>query len=48
MNRKYLKSLRDRYEKRMDLIEVPLLPYEVRGVKRIAQVAAVLFPPNPG
>jgi arsenite-transporting ATPase len=48
MNRKYLKSLRDRYEKRMALIEVPLLPYEVRGAKRIAQVAAVLFPPNSG
>jgi arsenite-transporting ATPase len=48
MHRKYLKTLRDQYGKRMTLIEVPLLPYEVRGVKRIAQVAEVLFPPGPG
>jgi arsenite-transporting ATPase len=48
MHRKYLKQLRDQYGKRMALVEIPLLPYEVRGVKRIAQVAEVLFPPNPG
>lgn len=48
MHRKYLKALRDQYGKRMALIEVPLLPYEVRGVKRIAQVSEILFPPGPG
>jgi len=48
MHRKYLKTMRDQYGKRMALIEIPLLPYEVRGVKRIAQVAEVLFPPKPG
>jgi arsenite-transporting ATPase len=47
MHRKYLKELRDQYGKRMALIEIPLLPYEVRGVKRIAQIAEVLFPPGP-
>jgi len=47
MHRKYLKQLRDQYGKRMTLVEIPLLPYEVRGVKRIAQVAEVLFPPGP-
>ncbi len=48
MQRKYLKMLKDSYGRRMRLIEVPLLPYEVRGVKRIAQVAEILFPPVPG
>jgi arsenite-transporting ATPase len=47
MHRKYLKQLRDQYGERMTLVEIPLLPYEVRGVKRIAQVAEVLFPPRP-
>jgi hypothetical protein len=28
----------------MSLIEVPLLPYEVKGIKRIAQVSDILFP----
>jgi arsenite-transporting ATPase len=48
MQRKYLKLLNAKYARRMRLIEVPLLPYEVRGVKRIAQVAEILFPPRPG
>jgi len=48
MQRKYLKTLSDKYRKRMSLVEVPLLPYEVRGVKRIAQMSEILFPPGPG
>jgi hypothetical protein len=28
----------------MALVEVPLFPYEVRGIRRIAQVAEILFP----
>jgi arsenite/tail-anchored protein-transporting ATPase len=48
MQRKYLNMLKDKYGRRMRLIEVPLLPYEVRGVERIAQVAEILFPPGPG
>ena len=48
MQRKYLKALSAQYGKRMTLIEVPLFPYEVRGVKRIAQVAKVIFPSGPG
>ena len=48
MQRKYLKTLSDKYRKRMNLVEVPLLPYEVRGVNRIAQMAEILFPPLPG
>jgi len=48
MQRKYLKTLSDKYRQKMSLVEVPLLPYEVRGVKRIAQMAEILFPPLPG
>jgi arsenite-transporting ATPase len=48
MQRRYLKMLGDKYGRRMSLIEVPLLPYEVRGVKRIAQMSEILFPPAPG
>jgi arsenite-transporting ATPase len=48
MQRKYLKLLNAKYARRMRLIEVPLLPYEVQGVKRIAQVEEILFPPRPG
>jgi anion-transporting ArsA/GET3 family ATPase len=48
MQRKYLKTLNDQYGQRMSLVEIPLLPYEVRGVKRIAQLSEILFPPGPG
>jgi arsenite-transporting ATPase len=48
MQRKYLTMLGDKYGRRMSLMEVPLLPYEVRGVKRIAQMSEILFPPAPG
>jgi arsenite/tail-anchored protein-transporting ATPase len=48
MQQEYLKALRERYGRRMNLVEVPLLAYEVRGVKRIAQVAEILFPGGKG
>jgi arsenite-transporting ATPase len=44
MQRKYVNLLRKTYGQRMSLVEVPLLPYEVRGVKRITRVADILFP----
>jgi arsenite-transporting ATPase len=44
MQRKYVNLLRETYGQRMSLVEVPLLPYEVRGVKRITQVSEILFP----
>jgi arsenite-transporting ATPase len=44
MQRKYVNLLREAYGQRMALIEVPLLPYEVRGVKGITQVSDILFP----
>jgi len=43
MQRKYVNLLREAYGRRMTLVEVPLLAYEVRGVKRITQVSDILF-----
>ncbi len=43
MQEKYLKALRGSYGPRMGLVELPLLPYEVKGIQRIRQVAEVLF-----
>jgi arsenite-transporting ATPase len=45
MQQKYLNILRERYELRMTLVEIPLLSHEVRGVERITEVADMLFPP---
>jgi len=44
MQRKYLRQLRETYGQRMALIEVPLLADEVKGIKRIREVADILFP----
>jgi hypothetical protein len=44
MQHKYLKILRENYAQKLSLVELPLLPYEVKGVKRITQVAEILFP----
>jgi arsenite-transporting ATPase len=43
MQRKYLKQLRETYGQRMKLIEVPLLADEVKGIKRIRDIAGILF-----
>lgn len=44
MQRKYLRQLKESYGQRMALIEVPLLADEVKGIKRIREVADILFP----
>jgi len=44
MQRRYLEILRDAYGQRMKMIEIPLLPYEVKGIRRISQVSEFLFP----
>jgi arsenite/tail-anchored protein-transporting ATPase len=44
MQRQYVKLLREAYSPSMSLIEVPLLPEEVRGLQGIQQVAGILFP----
>ena len=43
MQRKYVKFLREAYGQRMTLVELPLLPYEVRGTRRISRVSNLLF-----
>ncbi|MBU1207456.1 MAG: hypothetical protein KKH04_11100 [Proteobacteria bacterium] len=44
MQRKYLRQLKETYGQRMALIEVPLLADEVKGIKRIRDIADILFP----
>jgi len=43
MQRKYLNQLRESYGQRMELIEIPLLAEEVKGVQRIQEVSDILF-----
>ena len=43
MQRKYVGLLREAYGGRMALVEVPLFAQEVRGIRRITQVADILF-----
>ena len=43
MQLEYLKVLRESYGARLRLTELPLLPYEVKGVKRIMEVEEILF-----
>jgi arsenite-transporting ATPase len=43
MQRPYLKMLDDQYGDRMTLIELPLLPYEVKGIERLREVEGILF-----
>jgi len=44
MQRKYVGLLQEAYGRRMALVEVPLFAYEIRGIRRITQVAEILFP----
>ncbi len=43
MQRGYLKFLKDTYGKRLDVMEVPLAPNEIKGLDRIRQISGVLF-----
>jgi arsenite-transporting ATPase len=43
MQRPYIEMLGDEYNGRMTLIELPLLPYEVKGVERLKEVEEILF-----
>jgi len=43
MQQPYLKLLRETYGRQMELVEVPLLPSEVRGLEGISQIARILF-----
>ncbi len=43
MQRPYLEMLKDEYGDKMTLVELPLLPYEVKGVERLKDVEQILF-----
>jgi len=43
MQRAYIKILRDQYSHRIELIEAPLFPHEIKGVERIGRVSEILF-----
>lgn len=43
MQQQYLRQLREELDGHLTLVELPLLPYEVKGVERLAEVEAYLF-----
>ncbi|MEW6377410.1 MAG: ArsA family ATPase [Thermodesulfobacteriota bacterium] len=45
MQQSYIKILKDQYIHSIKLIELPLLPHEVKGVERINKISEVLFRP---
>ena len=47
MQQDYIKMLRDQYSHRIQLIEVPLSPQEIKGVERIKKISDILFGSNP-
>ena len=48
MQQPYLKQLKETYGRQRDLVEVPLLPDEVRGLRGIRQICEILFPGSRG
>jgi arsenite-transporting ATPase len=45
MQQHYIKILKDLYSHRIRLIELPLMPYEIKGVERINKISEILFKP---
>lgn len=43
MQQGYLKYLKDEYGKRIEVLEVPLAPSEIKGLERIRQISSILF-----
>lgn len=43
MQQRYLRRLREELDGHLTLVELPLLPYEVKGVERLAEVERYLF-----
>jgi arsenite-transporting ATPase len=43
MQRPYIEMLNDEYGEQITLVELPLLPYEVKGIERLKEVEAFLF-----
>lgn len=44
MQRPYIQMLRDEYGDDREIIEVPLFPYEIKGVQRLRELEQVLYP----
>jgi arsenite-transporting ATPase len=45
MQQDYIKILRDQYSPKINLIETPLFPQEIKGVERIERISEILFKP---
>jgi arsenite-transporting ATPase len=43
MQQNYIKILKNQYSHRIELIEAPLFPHEIKGVERIERIANILF-----
>jgi len=43
MQQNYVQILKNQYSQRIGLIEVPLMPQEVKGVERISKISEILF-----
>ncbi len=43
MQQHYIKILKDLYSHRIRLIELPLMPHEIKGVERINEISEILF-----
>jgi len=43
MQEKYLQELQESYNHKLKLVEVPLLAEEVKGIKKIQEIASILF-----
>jgi arsenite-transporting ATPase len=45
MQQHYIDILQDQYMNRIQLIQTPLFPYEIKGVERIQRISEILFKP---
>jgi arsenite-transporting ATPase len=48
MQQPYIEMLEDEYGDDVDLVQVPLMPYEVKGIARLREVESRLFAPHDG
>ena len=46
MQQDYIKILRNQYSHKINLIETPLFPQEIKGVERIGRISEILFKPE--
>jgi hypothetical protein len=43
MQQNYIEILKKQYSPRIGLIELPLMPQEIKGVERINKISEILF-----